>query len=262
MTPRPDVWIAAALGACLGSFANVVIYRLPKEQSLVWPPSRCPKCARPISWYDNVPVLSWLVLRGRCRGCRKPISPRYPAVEALVAALAALLWRRYGALGPAWPALATAAATALVCVTLIDWDTFLIPDELSLGLLLLGVVAATLNPLYKNGPSWMPFLYALRGAAVGFALCYGVAVLGEAAFGKEAMGGGDIKLLAAVGAWSGGIGAYDCLMLGSVLGAFYGLALMRRGKLKRSDPIPFGPFLSAGAIFNLFLVLPLGWPLV
>lgn len=262
MTPSFGMWWAAAMGACLGSFANVVVYRLPKEQSLVWPPSRCPRCAKPIAWYDNIPVLGWLVLRGRCRACKGAISPRYPVVEAAVAALAALLWRRWIPTGPAWPVFAIAATTMLVCVTLIDWDTFLIPDELSLGLLALGLVAAPLNPLYRSAPPLMSFLYAARGAAVGFAICYGVAAAGDALFGKEAMGGGDIKLLAAVGAWSGAVGAYDCLMIGSVLGAAYGSSLIARGRLKKSEPIPFGPFLSAGAIFNLFVVLPLGWPLV
>ena len=256
-------WLAAALGACLGSFANVVIHRLPQELSIVTPRSRCPKCKRTIAWFDNIPVVSWLLLRGRCRGCRTSISPRYPAVELTVSVLAWLLWRRWALdVGAAWPAAATLAAATLVMVTLIDWDTFLIPDELSLGLLVLGLLVSPLNPLFAGAPWWQAALWSARGAAMGFALCYGVAEVGEKMFGKEAMGGGDIKLLAAVGAWSGGIGAFDCLMIGSLIGSCYGLALMGRGKLKRADPIPFGPFLSAGAIFNLFYVLPLGFPLV
>ena len=253
--------LAAWLGAMFGSFANVLIHRLPKDESIVWPASRCPKCRKPIAYYDNIPVLSWLMLRGRCRRCRARISPRYPAVELLMAALGWAIWRRWQA-QPAWAALGLCAACVLVAITLIDWEHFIIPDELSIGLLLLGLCAAPLNPLFATEPAGKAVLLSVRGAAIGFALCYGTAVAGEALFRKEAMGGGDIKLLAAAGAWSGGLGAFDCLMLGSLLGSVYGLALMARGRVKRSDPIPFGPFLSAGALFNLFCVLPLGFPFV
>lgn len=258
----PGDAFALLAGACLGSFANVLIHRLPREESVVWPGSRCPKCRKAIAAYDNVPVLSWLVLRGRCRSCRAPISARYPAVEAVVAALSLLLWRRWMTLGPAWPALAAVAAAALVAVTLIDWDTFLIHDELSLGLLALGLIVAPLNPYFSGGPAWLSWLWAARGAALGFGLCYATAVLGEKAFGKEAMGGGDIKLMAAIGAWSGAVGAFDCLMVGSLLGCLYSVPQVLAGRLKRADPIPFGPFLSAGAVLNLFYVLPLGFPFV
>ena len=253
-------FLAVWFGASLGSFANVLIHRLPNEQSVVRPRSRCPKCAKTIAWHDNIPVVSWLLLRGRCRGCKTRISLRYPLVEAAVAAMAWLLWRRWGEVSPAWALLCAVAACALTAVTLIDWDTFLIPDELSLCLVVVGVLFAPLNPLFGSEPFWWSWLYSLRGAAFGFALCYGVAVLGEKAFGKEAMGGGDIKLLAGVGAWSGMLGSFDCLMLGSVFGSLYGVWLMATGRLKRQDPIPFGPFLSAGALFNLFYVLPLGFP--
>lgn len=261
--PQPYVTLLAFwIGACLGSFANVLVHRLPREESIVWPPSRCPKCGKSIAWYDNIPVLGWIWLRGKCRRCRKPISPRYPAVELIVGVLAVGLWQRWGFVSPAWALLCLAAACALTAITLIDWDTFLIPDELSLGLLLLGLMAAPYNPLYWGLPLWKAWLLAARGAAIGFALCYAVAWAGEYIFGQEAMGGGDIKLLAAVGAWSGGIGAFDCLMLGSIVGSVYGVALMLRGKAGRRDPIPFGPFLSAGALFNLFIVLPLGFPFI
>lgn len=254
--------LSVSLGACLGSFANVLIHRLPKDESIAWPPSRCPKCGKAIAAYDNIPVLSWLLLRGRCRSCRAPISARYPAIEITVAALSLLVWLRWGAASPAWAALATLAACMLVAVTAIDFETFLIPDELSLGLVVLGILASPLNPLFAGAPLWKHVWFAARGAVIGFSLCYFVAWAGEALFGKEAMGGGDIKLLAGVGAWSGGVGAFDCLMIGSLLGSVYGMALLARGRAKRSDPIPFGPFLSVGALFNLFFILPLGFPFV
>lgn len=253
--------LAFWLGASIGSFLNVVIYRLPREESVVRPRSRCPRCGKMIRWYDNIPVASWLWLRGRCRACRGRISPRYPLVEAAMGALAAGLWARWPQL-PLWAAAAGVCSAFLLAIALIDWDTFLIPDELSLGLLAAGLAASPLNPYFTRGHWWRPPLSSLEGAAVGFLVCLAVAELGERLFGKEAMGGGDVKLLAAVGAWTGGVGAFDCLMVASLLGSVYGIGLMLRGKARRSDPIPFGPFLSAAAVFNLFLLLPLGFPFV
>ncbi len=255
---------AAAYGACWGSFLNVVIWRLPREESLVTPRSRCPKCGRAIAWFDNIPVLSWLLLRGRCRGCHKPVSWRYPLVELSVALLTAALWLRWPT-RPLWSAAAAVCAGALVAVALIDWDTFLIPDELSLGLVVAGLLVSPLNPYLDAGPWgewWRAPWWSLRGALIGFGLGWGLAVAGELWLKKEAFGGGDVKLLAGIGAWTGGVGAYDALLLGSFLGAGYSLVLLARGKLDRSDPIPFGPFLAAAALFSLFRLLPFGWPLL
>jgi leader peptidase (prepilin peptidase)/N-methyltransferase len=235
------------LGAVFGSFLNVVAYRVPKGRSVVGGRSHCPHCRALIAAYDNIPILSWFYLGGKCRKCRKPFSFRYPAVELVTACLALALWIRWDGVLP-WAVLAVLAAGDLVAVTLIDWDTFLIPDGLSLGLLAAGLAVSPFNPLLAGGEHpWSATLVSFRGAVTGFVLCWLVAEGGARIFGKEAMGGGDIKLLAAVGAWSGALGAFDCLMVGSMLGSVYGIALMSTGKLKRSDPIPFGPFLSAGA---------------
>lgn len=255
---------AAAYGACWGSFLNVVIWRLPREESLVTPRSRCPKCARAIAWFDNIPLLSWLLLRGRCRGCRRPVSARYPLVELSMALLTAGLWLRWPH-RPLWSAAAAVCAGALLAVALIDWDTFLIPDELSLGLVVAGLLISPLNPYLDPGPWgewWLAPWWSLRGALIGFSLGWGLAAAGEWWLKKEAFGGGDVKLLAGIGAWTGGVGAYDALLLGSFLGAGYALVLLARGKLDRSDPIPFGPFLAAAAVFSLFRLLPFGWPLL
>lgn len=254
--------VAALFGSLYGSFLNVVIYRLPREESLVSPRSRCPHCGKPIGAWDNLPVVSWLLLRGKGRCCRKPISVRYPLVEAATAALAGALWVRWGAT-PAFAAAAIVACGALLAVALIDWDTFLIPDELSLGLALAGLAASPLNPYLDSGAFgawWLTPFWSLRGAAVAFLLGWGVAAAGEAIFKKEAFGGGDVKLLAGIGAWTGVTGAFNALMIGSLLGSVYGLALLRAGRARRSDAIPFGPFLAAGAAFNFFHLLPLGWP--
>ena len=246
-----------------GSFLNVVIYRWPREQSVVTPRSRCPHCRVPIAWYDNLPVLSWLILLGRGRCCRQPISVRYPLVEAACGALAAGLWLRWTG-SAAFAGASALACGSLLAVALIDWDTFLIPDELSLGLALGGLCCSWFNPYFKSeaGAWWLPVWWSLRGAALGFSLGWAVAAAGEAAFKKEALGGGDVKLLAGVGAWTGATGVFDCMMIGSLLGSIYGVGMMRAGKLGRGDPMPFGPFLSVGAIFNFFHLLPMGWPLV
>ncbi|MBI3550867.1 MAG: prepilin peptidase [Elusimicrobia bacterium] len=246
------------LGLIAGSFMNVCIHRLPEGGSLVRPRSRCPKCKTTIAWYDNVPVVSWVLLGAKCRKCRKPISARYPAVELLTALLYVALWRRWEGDVP-FAAAACAATGVLVVIAYIDWDTFLIPDVLSLGLLAAGLAAAGINPLF-SGSVGMRYAWSFLGALTGFAVCWGTAVMGEWAFKKEAMGGGDIKLLAAVGAWTGALGAFDCLIVASMFGAIYGVWLIAAKRLKRQDPIPFGPFLSAAAIFNFFYILPFGFP--
>ena len=256
--------LAFLFGSIYGSFLNVVIHRLPREESVVSPRSRCPHCGKPIAARDNFPVLSWILLRGRGRCCRKPISIRYPLVEAASGFLSAGLWLRWGGT-PIFAGASALACGALLAVALIDWDTFLIPDELSLGLALAGLVFCAFNPYFDAGPGgawWLAPWWSARGAAFGFGLGWAVAAGGEALFKKEAFGGGDVKLLAGVGAWTGVTGVFDCLMIGSFLGSIYGLRLILTGKAGRSDAIPFGPFLAVGAVFNFFRLLPLGWPLI
>ncbi|MBI5240486.1 MAG: prepilin peptidase [Elusimicrobia bacterium] len=248
-------------GACLGSFINVLAYRLPREESVVSPGSRCPRCGRPIAPYDNIPVLSWLLLRGRCRRCRKPIPARYIAVEAVMACLSLAVWLRWGE-RPAWAAAAVLACGALLAVSLIDWDTGYIPDVLSFALIAGGVLAAPLNPLLGQGVWYWAAASSVLGAGVGFLICWATAAAGKRIFGKEAMGGGDLILLAGIGAWSGGVGAYDSLLLGSLVGAVYGVGRVLKGELRLADPVPFGPFLAVGAVFNFFVLLPLGFPFV
>ncbi|MBI5597406.1 MAG: prepilin peptidase [Elusimicrobia bacterium] len=246
------------LGLCIGSFSNVVIHRLPRGRSLVRPGSHCTRCRRPVAFYDNIPVLSWVLLRGRCRNCAKPISWRYPLIELLGAGAAGAAWWRWEG-DWAWAGAAFAVLIALLCVAFIDCDTFLIPDELSLGMVVVGLLASPLNPTL-GATVWTRLLSSGAGAAFGFALCWGLAFLGEKLFKREAMGAGDIKLLAGVGAWLGALGAFDTLVVGSFVGALYGGALMASGRIKRQQPIPFGPFLSAGAVFTLFYKLPFGFP--
>jgi leader peptidase (prepilin peptidase)/N-methyltransferase len=224
-----------ALGAILGSFLNVLILRLPKEESVVFPGSKCPNCQTPIAWYDNVPVISWLVLGGKCRSCKAGISVQYPLVELVVAALWGLAVWHYGATLTALTA--AVFGTTLLGIAVTDARHYLIPDEFSLGGLVLGLLLSLRGGL--DG-----LVMALIGAAVGFAVLYGVAVLGEKVFGKEAMGGGDIKMMAMVGAFVGWRGVLLTIFLGALLGTLVFVPL----QLKQKMLVPFGIFLAAAAV--------------
>lgn len=228
---------AAVFGAVLGSFLNVCILRWGAEpkQSVVRPPSHCPRCGRSLSWYDNVPVVSWLALRGRCRGCGLPISIQYPLIELAVAVIwGGMVW---------WFGAGLAAVAGAVFFTILlgigvsDARAYIIPDEFSLGGLVIGLVLAALG-------GWSGFLTAVVGAAIGFGLLWLVAVGGTWFFKQDAMGGGDIKMMAMVGAFLGWQGVLLTIFLGALLGTliFVPISLIKRGKL-----VPFGIFLSLGA---------------
>ncbi len=246
---------AAAFGLVFGSFLNVCIYRLPREKSIVWPASFCPNCSTPIKPYDNIPIIGFLLLGGKCRACKAPISWRYPVIEGIAGALTVLYTlRHYEHL--AWLPVVLAAVYALLVLAVIDIDFMIIPDELSLGLLGLGLAASWLNPAF-SGSGWRHLLSSAVGAGVGFFLVWGMAVAGEWVFKKEAMGGGDVKLMAGIGALLGWQGAICTLLLGSLFGSVYGIALMISKRAGRSQPIPFGPFLALGAAINLYIPIPL-----
>lgn len=233
--------VAAAFGAVVGSFLNVMIVRLPANQSVLRPRSHCPRCGTPIAWYDNVPVLSWIVLRGQCRHCHQPISAQYPLVEGGNA----LLW--VGAAwwyGPTLQALAAAVfATLLLGIAITDARHYLIPDEYTWGGLAIGLLLSL-----RDGPQGV--MHAVVGAALGFGLLYAIAWAGEKAFKQEAMGGGDIKMMAMVGAFVGWKGVLLTVFAGAFLGSlvFVPFALLGRKKL-----VPFGVFLALGAAVT-FLV--------
>jgi leader peptidase (prepilin peptidase)/N-methyltransferase len=218
-------WVADAyvlvVGACIGSFLNVVIARLPHGKSLVSPPSACPRCGARIAWRDNVPIASWLLLRGRCRQCARPISGRYPLVELLTALLVFALWRRYG---PQWATLGYAVfASALVALTYIDLDTWLLPHEITWPLLAAGL----LSPLWNPAVHWSD---SLLGAAVGFALFGSIALIGEKLLHKEMMGWGDVWLLAGIGAWLGWQALLPVVLLSAVQGSIVGAVLLAVGR--------------------------------
>lgn len=241
MTEAPLYLLAGGLGAIAGSFLNVMILRLPADQSLVRPRSRCPGCGHPIAWYDNVPMLSWVVLGGRCRHCRAAISMQYPLVEAATALMwAAAAWH----FGVTFDAVAAAVfGTLLLGIAVTDARHYLIPDEYTWGGLVVGLVLAL-----RDGPQGV--VAAVIGAATGFALLYAVAWAGERALGQEAMGGGDIKMMAMVGAFVGWQGVLLTVFGGALLGSlvFVPMALAGRKRL-----VPFGVFLAMAAAATLLV---------
>ena len=225
---------AAVVGAAVGSFLNVCVYRWPEDLSVVRPRSRCPRCETPIRWHDNVPVIGWLLLRGRCRSCGERISVQYPLVELVTAALWVLSVVRFG---PTWQALSMAVfLTILLGIALADARTYIIPDQFTLGGLAVGLALAF-------APGGIRPLPSILGAALGFGLLWLVAVVGEWAFRKPAMGGGDIKMMAMVGAFLGPVGVLLTLFLGALVGTLiFAPISMRTGRL-----VPFGIFLALGA---------------
>ncbi len=231
---------AAVLGAVVGSFLNVCVHRWPLGESVVRPRSHCPGCGNAIAWYDNVPLLSWLLLRGRCRHCRTRISLQYPLVELTCALLwLAAAWR----LGASVEALRMAAfLTLLLGIALTDARHMVIPDQLSLGGTAIGLALAAV-------PGGMPLGRALLGAALGYAFFWLIKIAAEKAFRKPALGVGDIHMMAMIGAFVGVPGALLTVLLGSLLGLLIGVPLSWwRGRLTvMGTYLPLGTFLAMGA---------------
>lgn len=269
--------VLAVLGLCIGSFLNVVIHRMPLMLERGWrlesaellgvqvevsesitlsrPRSRCPSCGHAITWYENIPVLSWLWLRGRCSACKAPISLRYPFVEILTGVLFAAVGWRFGATPTTL--LWCAFVAVLVALAGIDWDTTFLPDNLTLPLLWAGLVASALG--------WTIALPdAVWGATAGYLSLWAVYWLFKLTTGKEGMGFGDFKLLAALGAWLGLKMILPIVLGASVIGAIVGIGMKLGGQLREGRFVPFGPFL-AGSGLAVMLAGPnrvldwLGW---
>ena len=268
--PFPEVFLSpfvlALLGLCIGSFLNVVIHRLPlmlergwKQESadllgiahddpspavtLSSPRSRCPSCGHAIAWYENIPVASWLWLRGRCSACKARISARYPVIEVATGVLFALVGWRFGAEPVAL--LWCGFCATLVALSGIDWDTTLLPDNMTLPLLWAGLVASLLG--------WtIPLPESIWGAVVGYLSLWSVYWLFKLTTGKEGMGFGDFKLLAALGAWLGWKMVLPIVLGASVIGAVVGIAMKLSSSLREGRYVPFGPFLAGAGLVVLF----------
>jgi len=266
------------LGACIGSFLNVVIYRVPAGKSIVRPGSAC-GCGTPIAWYDNIPILSWLLLRGRARCCGRPFSVRYPFVELLTAALFLACWLR---MPPSAAVCGWVFLGSLICGTFIDLDHMIIPDAFTIGLAIEGLVLSTLVPELHGQHSGFYIVDSLRsgsaslvGLVAGSGVVLWIALVAEAALKKEAMGFGDVKFVGAIGAFCGWHGAMFSIFGGAAVGTIWiGAALAWQkvaGKPGSGAPraetpdgqpadmglgvhVPFGPMLAiAGALYFLFL---------
>ncbi|MGD1951964.1 MAG: prepilin peptidase [Leptolyngbyaceae cyanobacterium] len=236
------------LGASIGSFLNVVIYRLPAGLSLLSPPSRCPRCLTRLRPYDNVPVLGWLWLRGRCRYCRTRISIRYPLVELISGLLYIAIFLRFG-----WTLetlVYCGLISWLIALTLIDIDTLTLPNSLTASGVCLGWIAQIFLAVDQSIVSAMGASFA--ATVLGLWLFDMLSLLGAMAVGKTVMGGGDGKLAAMLGAWLGWQGLLLSVLLASLLGAVGGGLGLMLGRFDRRQPIPFGPFLAFGAGISLF----------
>jgi len=258
------------LGACIASFLNVVIWRAPRGESIVSPPSHCPKCNAPIKWWQNIPILSWLALRGKCANCKAPISPRYIFVEALGGCLflAAFLWLWL----PNVPLCISAAHVVVMWIwialmiagSFIDFDHQLLPDFTTVGGMILGIAESLaftcFNFAFGDGAGasmWQkltPLIWSVSGLVLGFGLLWLVRWLGTKAFKREAMGMGDVFLMGAVGSLFGPVAVMVTLIVSSVLGSLVGIALiaLSKTKLGKFTAIPFGPYICMGCLAWMF----------
>ena len=259
LTPEIAV-VAAVLGACIGSFLNVVAWRLPRQESVVRPRSHCPRCGTTLSWHDNIPVLSWLLLRGRCRHCGSSISARYPAVELLCSGL--FVAAAAAASTVAAPASSLPGAPALLAVlggwllislllpmVLIDLDQLWLPEPLCRWGVVLGLVVSAIAGFSQAdaiGRSLL--LWHLLAASAGLLGFEATSAVAQKLLGKPALGLGDAKLAALLGAWLGLTGLGLSVLLSVFAGALFGLIGLLSGRLKRGQPFPFGPFLAAGGL--------------
>lgn len=232
------VGLLVFLGLAVGSFLNVVIHRLPRGESLIWPASRCPACKAAIHWYDNVPVVGWILLGGRCRACRAPIALRYPLVEAVTAAVFVLHYAVFG-----WDLLLVPRivfACVLIALFAIDLEHQLLPNAITLP----GIVAGlAFSLVFEPG-----LRDAALGALLGFGSLWLIATAWELLRKQEAMGGGDLKMLSMVGAFLGWRGVAVTFMFSYVLGGLTALGLLLVGKVRLASKLPFGTFLAAAAL--------------
>lgn len=245
------VW-AALVGACFGSFLSVCIWRIPRGESIVRPRSHCPSCGKLIPWYRNLPVFSWLALRGRCADCGARISPRYLLLELLTAALFAGAAARFAA-DPARMLLAWVVLFGLELGAFVDLDWYILPDRVTVGGIVLGLCASALMPRLQGVWYWADGLIASAGGlAFGFGTLWLVSVVGRAVYKKEALGFGDVKFMGAVGALFGWRAVPAVLFLSAFTGSIAGLALMALGRRGLQGRIPYGPFIALAAAVWLF----------
>jgi leader peptidase (prepilin peptidase)/N-methyltransferase len=244
-------------GACIGSFLNVCIYRIPLEESIVMPRSHCPHCDKLIAWYDNIPILSWFVLGARCRHCKKPISPRYLLIETLTAFLFTMVWLQYGL--SIYTPIYWIVIAGLVVATFIDFEHYIIPDRISLGGIALGLIVSfilpelhSFNTLFSQTTRWQGLIQSAIGVVSGAGTLWMVAIIGRMIFKKDAMGLGDVKLLGAIGAFLGWRAVVFTIVISSFVGSIVGITLIIFGGREWQSKIPYGPYIALAAILWIF----------
>jgi leader peptidase (prepilin peptidase) / N-methyltransferase len=254
-------FVVFAFGAVIGSFLNVCVHRMPRDESIVSPPSHCPHCNHRIRWIDNVPLVSYLALRGKCRYCAAKISPRYFLIELLTAVLYLLMWLKltqwdptpvrgiYFLKGPIyWLVIA-----GLIVATFIDFEHYIIPNEITFGGIILGLlVSAVYPPLMDANTMPLSLWRSFLGVMVGGLTLLTVAFVGELVFRKEAMGMGDVKFLAAIGAFLGWQSTLFTIFVSSLLGGVVGLILVLGSKKGWESRIPYGPYIAFGALLWMY----------
>ena len=252
----PEVFVAVSVfvflaGLCIGSFLNVCIWRIPRDESIVWPGSHCPACNHAIAPWDNLPLLSWVFLGGKCRHCRAPISPRYFVVELLTGTLFAGLWLVHG-----WT-LQTPVylffTAALILGTFVDFDHLILPDRVTIGGMVAGPILSFAFPALQGQTERLPALVqSLIGLAVGYGLLWLVATIGRLVLKREAMGMGDVKLLGAIGACLGWPAVLFTIFVSSLSGTLLGFTLIALGKKELQSKIPYGPHIALAAVLWMF----------
>lgn len=236
------------LGACVGSFLNVCIYRMPREESIINPGSHCPKCKRILEWYENIPILSYIFLGARCSSCKKFISPQYPIVELLTAIIFLLFYNYFGLNLKLFVYLLFICG--LIVATFVDISHRIIPDEISVGGIIVGFILSIIFPQIQNETAHLwAGAQSLLGIIIGGSIIYLTGIIGDFIFKKESMGGGDVKLLAMIGAFLGWKIALLTFFLAPFFGAIVGIIV----KIKTKESlIPYGPFLSLAAVISMF----------
>ncbi|MFA7073590.1 MAG: prepilin peptidase [Endomicrobiaceae bacterium] len=248
-----EVFVVFLFGLVLGSFANVCIYRMPRNLSVVSPRSSCPKCKTLISWYDNIPVFSYIFLRAKCRKCGNKISVIYPVIEIICALLFLLMYSLFG-FSYILPFFCLFAFSLLV-ITAIDFEFQIIPDEFSLMLVLIGLGTSFFNDFLAD-TVFMRLTQSFFGLLAGGGALFVIAVIGKWIFKKDAMGGGDIKLMAGVGTFIGWEKVLFAIFLASLIGSIVGVSLIVFKKISKKEAIAFGPYLAVSSLLVLFLPKP------
>jgi leader peptidase (prepilin peptidase)/N-methyltransferase len=243
-------FIVFIIGSCVGSFLNVVIYRTEKEISIINPPSFCPNCKKKLEWYDNIPILSYIILGGRCRNCLAKIDIQYPVVEFLSGVLTLIFYIKWKN-NFVWFISSSLILYLLIIVSVVDFKTMMLSDLFSYLIALIGIVSSFSNPLFE-GEIISRLKQSTLGIITGAGVISFLMLAGKMIYKKEAVGEGDIFLMGAIGSFVGSKGVIDVLILSSFLGGVYGVILILLKKLTRYSHIPFGPFIAISSIIKIY----------